>query len=431
MFVRKKLERDAVGCDAGRVNPVSCHSAPTASMRGRGRLVAAVALLASACLAAQENVYLTEVPDYEWHLGCFGTACGNLIGFWDRHGLPNFYTGPTAGGVAPLNSYGANYDIRSLWASEEGMDGRPWNKPGHREDYWIEYENAAPDPYVTAQRPEHEPDCIGDFIGLNQNRWRNMNGECDGNIDGFCFNYWDKTGARRFNFIPDESAGIPARDLQSGLRAFASFRGYEADVFSQLIDFNPETPPGTGFTFEDLQAEIRAGYPVLIWLQDPMRKSQPRVQLSQGNPDIHGTLAYGYLVDSDGTRYVRIRTSWATGDYEFREWAFKTWMPNPWDYLPPRGVIAFRPKPKILGVKREHGFVTIRWHAPSSELYDADTGVQSRVHMWVVERATSLNSSDFQPVTDPTDLQEAVIPDTNEDSAFFRLKLVTPSQLSR
>ncbi|MCX8108152.1 MAG: hypothetical protein N3G20_05040, partial [Verrucomicrobiae bacterium] len=363
------------------------------------RLAVVLAMLSLAWGTEQEDVYLTDVPDYEWHAGCFGTACGNLIGFWDRHGFPDFYTGPTAGGVAPLNSYGPNYHIRALWASQAGLDGRPADKPGHMDDYWVRYESSDPDPYLAAQRAEHTPDCIGDFTGLNQNRWKSMNGECDGNIDGYSFNYWDSTGARRLNFTPDETAGTPPRDIQSGLRMFATFRGYEADVFSQLVDVNPEAPPGSGFNFEDLVAEIRAGYPVLIMLQDPARKWQRRGAMERGNPDIHGVLAYGYLVDADGTKYVRIRTSWATGDYEFREWAFKTWMPNPWDYLPPRGVIGFHPKPKIVAVERKNGTIRIQWHAPASELYDRIRATLTKVHLCILEKATSLTPPNFQPVT--------------------------------
>ena len=90
---------------------------------------------AQARATAYELVYLTGVPDYEWHAGCFGTATGNLMGYWDRHGFPEFYVGPTAGGVAPLNSFGANSGILSLWASEAGRDGRPANRPGHWNDY--------------------------------------------------------------------------------------------------------------------------------------------------------------------------------------------------------------------------------------------------------------------------------------------------------
>lgn len=387
--------------------------------------------LALACLTlapsfAQENVYLTEVPDYEWFLGCFGTACGNLIGFWDRHGFPNFYTGPTGGGVAPLDSFSKNAGIISLWASKAGRDGRPWDKPGHEDDYWVGYESSAPDPYVTYGRPEHVPDCIGDFIGLNQNRWKNMNGECDGNIDGFSFNYWDTTGARRVNFTPDGSAGLPTRDLQSGLRMFAAYRGYDVDVFSQLVEISPEASPGLGFTFEDLKAEIQAGYPVLIFLQDPYNKYQQRWTMERGNPDLHGVLAYGYLIDTDGTRYVRIRTSWASGDKEFREWAFITWMPNPWDYLPPRGVVGFHPKPRITSVTLLDDNLVVRWYGPSAEVYDAATGTRTRAHWYVVERAQSLSAHDFKPIGNPVDGQEMLIPTDAGQAAFFRIKVIPP-----
>src|SRR5687768_8237171 len=82
---------------------------------------------------AAENVTLLDVPDYAWYAGCFGTASANLIGYWDRHGLPDMYTGPTGGGVAPLDSIGVNVSIRGLWASQQGVDGRAVGKPGHIE----------------------------------------------------------------------------------------------------------------------------------------------------------------------------------------------------------------------------------------------------------------------------------------------------------
>src|SRR5262245_10946856 len=82
------------------------------------------------------NVYLTEVPDYAWFYGCMGTAAGNLMGFWDRHGFPDFYTGQVNGGLAPLNTGGGNWGVVSMWASKSGFDGRPDDKPGHIDDYW-------------------------------------------------------------------------------------------------------------------------------------------------------------------------------------------------------------------------------------------------------------------------------------------------------
>src|SRR5262245_30583441 len=81
---------------------------------------------------AQRYVQLTGTPDYTWYAGCFGTATGNLMGYWDRHGMDDFYTGPTGGGVAPLDTAtAANKGVRSMWASKAGVDGRPLNQPGH------------------------------------------------------------------------------------------------------------------------------------------------------------------------------------------------------------------------------------------------------------------------------------------------------------
>ncbi|HVK57737.1 MAG TPA: hypothetical protein VM735_03075, partial [Candidatus Kapabacteria bacterium] len=54
------------------------------------RLASAIAASISIIPAlAEENIYLLQVPDYTWHAGCFGTASGNLMAFWDRNGLAN------------------------------------------------------------------------------------------------------------------------------------------------------------------------------------------------------------------------------------------------------------------------------------------------------------------------------------------------------
>lgn len=173
---------------------------------------------------AQTYVQLVDVPDYTWYAGCFGTATGNLMGYWDRHGMDDFYTGPTAGGVAPLDTWSAaNKGIRSMWASKAGVDGRPSAQPGHIDDYWVNYqtdnnysyESTAADPYITAARTEHAPDCIGDFIGLSQKKWTNLGGECDGNIDAYSYSFWDKTGQRRNNYSFTNTTGQYIPDIQS------------------------------------------------------------------------------------------------------------------------------------------------------------------------------------------------------------------------
>src|SRR5262249_9543781 len=145
--------------------------------------------------------------------------------------------------------------------------GRPSNVPGHVDDYWMTYESTSNDPYITAGRQEHTPDCLADFLGMNQLKWTNMESECNGNIDGFSFIYWDTNGDRRVDFQPADDPGQPTTDVQSGLRAWTQFRGYDASVFTQLADFNPNKPPDKGFTFNDLRTEIDNGYPVILFLQ--------------------------------------------------------------------------------------------------------------------------------------------------------------------
>ncbi len=391
----------------------------TSTLFRDGILVAGM-LLCRAVSAVTTNVYLTEFPDYDWYYGCMGTASGNLMGFWDRHGFPDFYTGPVNGGVAPLKTVGSSIGIVSMWASAAGFDGRPENQFGHVDDYYIEYESTAPDPYITAGRTPHSPDCIGDFIGLNQMRWTNMAGECNGNIDGYSFVYWDTNGDRRVNFQPDSSAGTPAVDIQSGLRAWTRYRGYDCSVFSQLADFNPNVPAGKGFTFDDFKAEIDAGYPVLFFLQQPDEMSRDIDSATNVNPIIHSIAAYGYYVADSGT-YVRFMTSWAAGPNVFASWGPQLWSAN----LPVRGAIVYHPLPKIRQYSISHGNMSLQWDGPASDLYDSTLGTTRRVHGYVVEMSRSLKPPNFSVVS-PVLLTESFTVTNCPSPAFFRVKLVTP-----
>ena len=385
--------------------------------------------------AADSDVYLLDVPDYQWFAGCFGTGCGNLAGYWDRHGMNDFYTGPTGGGVAPLNDRGANIGIRSMWASKAGMDGRPANQPGHIDDYWIRYasdgdfsyQSTVADPYVTAGRAEHAPDCIGDFIGLSQKKWTNMNNECDGNIDAFSFVYWDTNGNRRLNFTPTAATGPPPRDIQSGLRQWAKYRGYDADVFTQLTDFNPNVPPGAGFTFEELKSEINAGYPVLVFLQNYVEKYRGitnTVPMARANPEIHGMLIYGYKEYPDfGVNYVYCRTSWGIGDGITYSWGPDPWLSDPGEGLAlyPRGVIGFHPRPRIRSIQRSGNELTITWDGPSSQVRDVIANTTTPVHRYQIEKTASLTPPSWERVGSPTTDRTITITDLSGDAAFYRV----------
>lgn len=379
-----------------------------------------VLLICALTVYADEDVYLLEVPDYAWFYGCMGTATGNLIGYWDRHGFPDFYTGKVNRGVAPLNTVGANSAITSMWVSRAGADGRPLGVPGHFEDYYRAYDSPARDPYVDAGRVEHEPDCIADFIGMNQFKWQDLSGECRGNIDGYCFVCWDREGGKRVNYQPNVAARDPEVDVQSGLRAWTKWRGYEADVFTQLVDFNPNVPAGQGFTFADMKAEIDAGYPVLLFLQNYDQLSRTVGIEANVNPNIHAMLAFGYYRFEGGGDYVYYRDSWAQGS-QLTVWGPQDWQAN----MPVRGVIGFHPRPRIRGTQLSGDELTLVWDGPAGDLYDAFQGSTTRVHGYVVEQAAVCDSARFEAVS-PVLLTNRFTITNSPTPSYFRLKLVRP-----
>ncbi len=375
---------------------------------GFASCVFGVLLVASpGALAQSKNVYISDLPDYAWHRGCFGTATGNLMGFWDRNGFPDIYTGSANNGVAPTTSWPPNDDILHLWASE-----------AHDEDYWVQYESTSEDPYIAEGRPAHDPDCIGDFIGLNQYKWKNLNDECAGNIDGYSFVFWDKSGERRWNYQPASASGSPIPDIPSGLKEFMQYCGYDCSVFSQLADVNPEAPAGTGFTFEDVMAEIDAGFPVLLYLQDSSALSRSIGGVPNANPTIHAFLIYGYRETSTGNRSIRVRDSWSGGDNRFYPWDDSSLVGGD---LPIRGVIGVRPLPRIENIERNGSQVTVEWSGPSATLIEDQ--VPRPAHSYVVEKSTDLEN--FQPVSNPTDSMSVSFNDPLETvgSVFYRVTI--------
>ena len=380
---------------------------------------------------AQTDRVIVDVPDYGWWAGCFGTANGNLMGFWDRNGFPDFYTGPTNGGLAPTNSkeFEGNLGIRSMWSSQAGLDGRPADMPGHFDDYYDrngngvedsgEYESVGADPYILSGRDEHEPDCIGDFIGLSQDKWSDLNGECTGNINAFSFVFWDKDGDRQTNVDPGQSIGMASPDIPTGLKRWSQWRGYEADVFSQLTDFNSTVGPGKGFTFEDLAAEIDAGYPVLLFLQNFTTGDRTLGGKEGVNPNIHGMLAYGYFVTNDGRQYVRYRTSWASGDTVFSEWKPSAWQAG----LQVRGVMGFHPRPRIKEYTFTDDQVALNWHGPSAAV--RINGVETPVHRYIVETADRVDSDEWSQIGDETIGLSQAVPRGSGGNAFYRVRLLS------
>ncbi len=372
---------------------------------------------------ANVDVRLTGVPDYDWQYGCFGTASGIVMGYWDRHGFPDFYTGPTAGGVAPLNNYSINGGIRSIWASQAGFDGWPAGVFGHVDDYYSGHAHTGTDRFVLSNRLEHAADCLGDFMGMNQKKWTNLNNECDGNIDSYAFVFWQTNGTKRVNFVPPSQGTNEGRDIPSGLREWTRYRGYDADVFSQLVSFNPRVPPGQGFTFDDLRAEIDAGYPVLAFLQSYTELFRSLPGMPRANPEIHAMVIYGYQVYAGFGTNVYCRDSWGGGE-QLRNWSAASWVGGP--NLPLRGVIGYRPKPRMRSVSYDGVNVTVRWDGPTSELFDVLTGTTTALHHYQLERSLTLHPPDFQPVGSPTTNLTITLPECCADEAYYRVQLLPP-----
>lgn len=205
----------------------------------------------------QSAVVLGDVPTSRWTYGCAATAAGMVLGYYDRNGYSEMYTGRRNRGVAPLKNLG---NATALIASKKGRDGN--RSFGHVNDYWRAYGSSGPDPYETAGRAEHTPDCVADFLGTNQWKWDYYSdGEVDFNVDGSTALWAYNTGEKLYDFIPSESAGLPQTSFCHGLKLYAEYCGYSVyENYTQRVDLED------GFSYSDYQAEIDAGRPVFVQL---------------------------------------------------------------------------------------------------------------------------------------------------------------------
>jgi hypothetical protein len=143
------------------------------------------------------------------------------------------------------------------------------------DDYWINYLNPSPDPYVN-HWTEHTADSTADFMGTSQSSF--------GLPDGATAFYYYPSGDPLYDYA---ASGTP--DGCHGMRLFAQSRGYTVTAnFYQLIK-GRGTDPNKGFTFADFMAEIDAGRPVLIQVTG------------------HTMLGYGY--DTTGNT-IHIHDTW-------------------------------------------------------------------------------------------------------------------------
>jgi len=237
---------------------------------------------------------IASFPSYDWVFGCSAVSGAMIAGYYDNDSYTNMYAGPTNGGVMPLtdtswstwwDSEPHEYPNNPLVASHYDVDGRP--DLGSIDNYWVQYDSTADDPYITYGWPEHAwGSAIGDYMKTSQSAFSNT----DGSTQFFFHTIGTKTTCAIME------GGVDDLDGTYGRKMFYEARGYTVtDCYNQLTD----NQHPSGFTLAEFQAEIDAGHPVLLNLEG------------------HSIVGYGY----DGST-IYIRDTWDNnpGNIYTMEW---------------------------------------------------------------------------------------------------------------
>ncbi len=263
--VKSQLDKytvERISLPDGRIIEATITPSPPTPPIGYDRMAAD---LPEVNMAAGTNS-LSDVPAFNWSFGCSATSAAMIAGYYDRTGYVDMYTGPTNGGVMPLdNSSWSDWNDGTgdrhqcpLSATHAGLDGRI--EKGHVDDYWVAYLDAGPDPF-DGNWPEHTyGECTGDFMKTNQATYSNV----DGSTSFYNYNDGSPLPAAAM-----EGFGIHNNDGGYGIKLFYESRGYTVvNMYNQRIlgqgtDENDD-PTDLGFTFDQYKAEIDAGRPVMI-----------------------------------------------------------------------------------------------------------------------------------------------------------------------
>jgi hypothetical protein len=200
------------------------------------------------------------VPAFNWVFGCSAVSGAMIAGYYDINGFPNIYTGPTNGGVMPLDNSSwptwsdgdTTYPNCPLIASKNEVDGR--TTKGSIDDYWVQYNSTAQDPYITSGWTQHTwGDAIGDYMMTSQSAFNNSDGGTS---------FWSYKSSTTLTC--DEMASSSLSDGTLGRKHFYEARGYTVtDCYNQKTD----NIVAGGFSFAQFKAEIDAGNPVMLNLE--------------------------------------------------------------------------------------------------------------------------------------------------------------------
>ena len=233
------------------------------------------------------SVYTTGAPtvvssacDYTWWYGCSPTSVGMIIGHYDREGYGSdpatrWYPDLVPGGTAELETFvgpptGWNALASSAIASQEHVD----------DFYSAGYDKKNDD----VSGPFHDFNCLADFMGTSQDSTGNNNGSTS-------FYYF--TNGAPFTAADAYAYGVWDEDGMYGVGEYITHSGYGyLTLYSQYIyGYKGNT---LGFTLSQYQAEIDAGRPVIIQVEQ------------------HSMCGVGY---EPGTDTIYVLDTWSAGPH--------------------------------------------------------------------------------------------------------------------
>jgi len=216
----------------------------------------------------QEGVVLPNTCNYEWWYGCSPTAAGMLMGHYDRNGYAGLKYNNLVPGVAENSTYPStvgSWDYNAQYAIAS---------PGHVSDFYSGGNGASGD---DVPQPWHDFDCLADFMGTSQDSVGNPNGST------LLWNYTDGSPLHAY-----EMPGYGLADYSGmyGIGEYVDYAGYSYNnLYNQYIDALGLT---YGFSYADFMAEIDAGRPVMVHIEN------------------HSMYGYGYYLDPTGAPMINV-----------------------------------------------------------------------------------------------------------------------------
>ena len=217
-------------------------------------------------------------PNYDWWHGCSATSAGMMMGYYDNNGYASLgYTNLVPGGAAEAETYVGPPTGLAALANQVIASGR------HIGDFYVSGYGASGDDVSGA--PTGPLNCLADFMGTNQDAAGNSNGSTT-------FYYWhDGTGAPLpYRFTSDDAVTHIAAPgvVQSGMYGvgeYVQYAGYNyVNPTNDPLNLSSPQPVGSrddwlynqyidpyvagGFSLADFQAEIDAGRPVLVHIEE-------------------------------------------------------------------------------------------------------------------------------------------------------------------